>query len=332
MPGELKVLRRMRSSLTRILLRGPALLALSVLLGLGLPALAEGARPLMPLAIFLIVLGTILRLEPTALVSAVRRPSLSVVLPVLAMIVSPALVGVVAGLLGLDGALALALVLAVSAPPSSGTAAVARMLGLNGAVPLLVTFLSMALAPVTVPLLAGWFGGLEVSPLELALRLALLVGGAEIAALVLRRYAAAALRTHGAVVDGMTVGALLIFSLATMAGIRAQISADPHEAVLCLLLAFACNIGLQAAGALLLPGSLRERLTVGLILGNRNIGLVWSALGAAATPPMTLYFAAAQLPIYILPLVLDMAIARTGKARARPGVRAMEAVPRKEYR
>jgi BASS family bile acid:Na+ symporter len=49
---------------------------------------------------------------------------------------------------------------------------------------------------------------------------------------------------------------------------------------------------MQLAGALLLTGSLRQRLTVGLTLGNRNVGLVRSALGAGATPSISHFFAA----------------------------------------
>ncbi|GAU84599.1 hypothetical protein [Bosea sp. BIWAKO-01] len=303
----------MRSNLPRLIPRGPTLLALGVMLGLLFPALAELARPLMPAAIFLIVLGTLLRIDMIAVVAVFRRPSLSVFLPCVAMIACPILAGIAAHLIGLAPELALALVLAMSAPPSSGTAAVARMLGLDGAVPLVVTLLSMALAPVTIPLLASWSGGLSVAPLDLALRLALLIGGAEGVALILRRYAAAALAVHGAVVDGITVAALLVFALATMAGMRSQIENDPQAAIICLALAFGCNLGMQLGGALMLRGALRERLAVGLILGNRNVGLVWSALGAAATPRMALYFAATQLPIYIMPRLLEALLARSRK-------------------
>jgi BASS family bile acid:Na+ symporter len=263
------------------------------------------------------VLGTLLRIDSQAVIAALRRPSLSVLLPAIIMVACPLLVGVAGHALGLAPELALAIVLAVSAPPSSGTAAVARMLGLDGAVPLVVTVLSMVLAPVTVPLLAGWFGGLEISALELALRLALLIGSAEGVAFLLRRHAAPMLAAHGGVVDGVIVAALLVFAVATMAGIRAQIAADLQAAMLCLVLAFACNIALQVAGAALLPGTFGQRLTVGLILGNRNVGLVWSALGAAASPRMALYFAATQLPIYILPRLIETLIRRDKrKARA----------------
>lgn len=307
----------MRPSILRLIPRGPTLLAFGVLLGIICPALADLARPLMPTTIFLIVLGTLLRIDGEAVVAALRRPSLSVLLPAVAMVACPLAVGVAGHALDLAPELALAIVLAVSAPPSSGTAAVARMLGLDGAVPLVVTVLSMVLAPVTVPLLAGWFGGLEISALELALRLAQLIGSAEGVAFLLRRHAAPVLAAHGGIVDGVIVAALLVFAVATMAGIRAQIAADLQAAMLCLVLAFACNIALQVAGVALLPGTFAQRLTVGLILGNRNVGLVWSALGAAASPRMALYFAATQLPIYILPRLIETLIGRDKrKARA----------------
>lgn len=304
----------MRASLSRLVPRGPTILALGVLVGLAFPALAELVRPSMPVMIFLIVLGTLLRTDGKAVIAVLGRPALSVLLPATVMVACPVLIGLLAHRLGLGAELALALVLATAAPPSSGTAAVARMLGLDGTVPLAVTLLCMALAPLTVPLLAGWFGGIGLSALDLALRLALLVGGAEGVALLLRRFAGAQLRSHGEAIDRIVVAALLVFVIATMAGVRAQIEADWQDALLCLALAFACNLSLQGAGAILLPGALAERLTVGLILGNRNVGLVWSALGAAASPRMALFFAATQLPIYLTPRLIDMIISH---ARAR---------------
>src|SRR6266702_8922160 len=195
----------MRPSLLRLIPRGPTLLALGVLLGLAVPGLADLVRPLMPTTIFLIVLGTLLRIDSQAVVAALRRPTLSVLLPAIVMVACPLLVGLAGRALNLGPEIALTIVLAVSAPPSSGTAAVARMLGLDGAVPLVVTVLSMVLAPVTVPLLAGWFGGLELSPPDLALRLALLIGSAEGVAFLLRRHAAPVLAARGGVVDRIIV-------------------------------------------------------------------------------------------------------------------------------
>lgn len=296
--------------------QGPTLLSSGVLLGLALPDLADAARPLMPLAIFLIVLGPLLTIDLGAVGAALAKPIPALVLPLAVMVASPLAAAALAGLAGLGTELALAIVLAAAVPPSSGTTAVAQMLGLDGAVPLVATLVSMALAPVTVPLIAAWFGGLSLAPLVLALKLAALVGGAAALALLARRYAAGVLAAHGRLADGITVLALLVFALAAMAGMRAAIGADPALALRCLALAFAVNIGLQLTGALVLPGSFRERVTVGLVLGNRNVGLVWSALGAAASPKLALYFAASQLPIYILPRFVQILCDRQERAPA----------------
>lgn len=295
---------RVIGALTR---RGPTLLALGVGLGLAWPRLAELAQPTMAFTIFVIVLGTLLRVEFSSISTALRQPSVVLVVPALAMVGCPLVLGAAARGAGLSQELTLALVLAVAAPPSSGTAAVARMLGLDGAMALVATFAAMAVAPLSVPLLAALFGGITVDPLALAWRLAVLIGTAEGAALLLRRHAAPLLARHSDAIDALVLAALLVFALSTMAGMRARIMADPMAALGYVTLAFAVNLSLQALGALL-PGSVTRRATVGLVLGNRNVGLVWSALGTAVTPQAALYFAATQLPIYTLPRLLQTSL------------------------
>lgn len=292
---------------------GPSVLAGGVLLGLAWPGLAVLARPLMPATVFIFVLGTLLRVDTAELRAALARPRISVLLPIFVMLACPLLVGMLAKMAGMDPAVRLALVLAVAAPPSSGTAAVARMLGLDPAVPLVATFVSMAAAPFTVPLLADMAsdgGPVTIGPLDLAWRLALLVGSAEGVALLLRRRAARMLAAHGLALDGLIVVALLVFALATMSGVRAMIEVAPGRALAFVLLAYGCNIGLQLLAAAVFPGDASARAAIGLTAGNRNVGLVWAALGTAATPTMTLLFAAAQLPIYTLPRLLQAGLLR----------------------
>ena len=296
------------NSLLRLAPRGPTLLIVGVLAGLAFPALAEAVRPAMAASIFVIVLGTLLRVNAADFIRTLGQPRFSLLLPAVVMLVCPALIGVVAHLTGIGPELALAMVLAVCAPPSGGTAAVARMLGLDATIPLAVTLLSMALAPLSVPLLASWFAGIAFDPVELALRLFLLTAGAGGVALLLRQRAPAALERHTDLVDGLVLAALLIFAISTMAGVRAQIEAEPMAALACVTLAFACNLALQGFGALLLPGTLAERLGIGLIIGNRNVGLVWSALGASTSPTMALFFAATQFPIYMIPRLIAFLI------------------------
>ncbi|NEU98494.1 hypothetical protein FNJ47_22375 [Bradyrhizobium sp. UFLA 03-164] len=297
---------------------GPTLLIIGVLAGLAVPALADAVRPLMAAAIFVLVFGTFLQIDGAAFRRALRRPLVWLLLPVLAMLVCPLAVAFAARGAGLQAELIVALVLSVCAPPSSGTAAVARMLGFDATIPLAVTLLSMALAPVTVPLIAAGFADLALDPLALATRLALLVGGAGALALLLRRQAAARLVQYSRTIDALVLASLLVFAIATMAGVRTQIETQPIAAATCVGLAFACNLGLQALGALLTPGPLAERLTTGLVLGNRNVGLVWSAMGAAVSPMTALFFAATQFPIYMTPRLIEMLVRRARKEEASP--------------
>lgn len=298
----------MTSTLLRLMPRGPTLLIVGVLAGLAFPALAEAVRPAMAVSIFVIVLGTLLRVNAADFMRTLQQPRFSALLPVVVMLVCPVLVGMAAHLTGVGPELALAMVLAVCAPPSGGTAAVARMLGLDATIPLAVTLLSMALAPLSVPLLASWFAGIAFEPVELALRLFVLTAGAGGVALTLRSRAAGTLKRHADAIDGLVLAALLIFATSTMAGVRAQIEAEPMAALVCITLAFACNLALQGFGLALLPGTLAERLGIGLILGNRNVGLVWSALGASTSPTMALFFAATQFPIYMTPRLIAFLI------------------------
>ncbi|SDI18539.1 hypothetical protein [Variovorax sp. OV700] len=298
MPGPLAVLTR----------NGPTVLAAGVFLGLLVPTLAELARPLMPVTVFVFVLGTLLRVDPATVLAVARRPAVSLALPLCAIVVCPVIAGFAGPALGLPPAWTLALVLAFCAPPSSGTSAVARMLGLDAAVALVATLAAMALVPLTAPLLAHWLGrdpGVTIDPSSLALRLLLLVGAAEGVAILVRRFAKGHLEAHGSAIDGVVVIALLVFATGTMAGMQQAIFDDPRLVVAAIALAFAANLGAQCIAYLLTPGSVRTRFNVALLMGNRNVGLLWAALGSAATPAVALFFACAQLPVYLLPRVIQ---------------------------
>ncbi|MGN6831345.1 hypothetical protein [Paucibacter sp. M5-1] len=142
------------------------------------------------------VLGSLLRVDLRRLGQGLRQWRLSLLPPLWLMLMLPLTVGLLARAVGLDPALSLALLLAAAAPPSSGNAAIARMLGLDADAALLVTLIATALAPVSVPLLL-WL----LAPPELALpgtalarQIGLLLGAAIALALLWRGLAGAARR------------------------------------------------------------------------------------------------------------------------------------------
>ena len=61
----------------------------------------------------------------------------------------------------------------------------------------------------------------------------------------------------------------------------------------------------------------RQTLTVGLATGNRNMGILLAVLPATTHPDILIFFALAQIPVYMLPVMLApvyRAIMRAGSA------------------
>ena len=59
-------------------------------------------------------------------------------------------------------------------------------------------------------------------------------------------------------------------------------------------------------------------LTLGFVSGNRNMGLLLAVLPAGLDPDIVLYFALAQFPIYVFPLMLKPFYGRFGPPTAPP--------------
>ena len=125
------------------------------------------------------------------------------------------------------------------------------------------------------------------------------------------------LAANARALDGASVAILLIFILAIMDGVTAVAVARPGYVALATLAAFVANITLQALGALAaLKLGLRQALTVGFMTGNCNMGLVMVALADKADFDVIVFFAMAQLPMYMLPALLTPVYRRLLAARA----------------
>ena len=106
-------------------------------------------------------------------------------------------------------------------------------------------------------------------------------------------------------IDGLSVIAMFSFAVAAMDGVADHFRADPLLVVELTALAFALALGLIAITALVFLRAGRARaLAIGLIAGNRNIGLMLAATGFLVPDVAWLYFALAQFPIYLLPHLL----------------------------
>ncbi len=283
-------------------------LFVGVFLGLALPSLAALARPLLAPAVAVLLTATLVRIDWQIMLGYLRRPWLAAVITLWLLLGAPLLMAAALAFLPLPGALATALVLMAAAPPILSAAPIAMILGLDGALALVAALAATLLTPLTVPPLALALLGLEldIGVVEFMTRLSLVVAAAFAAALVIRRLIGRErlprVATH---LDGLVVAVMLIFAVAIMDGVTATVMTRPMTVALWLAVAFVANPALQVVGTLAFAWLGRRRaLTVGLISGNCNMGLLLAAFPPGTDFDVVLYFAVAQLPMYMLPAVL----------------------------
>ncbi|HWK46031.1 MAG TPA: hypothetical protein VNT30_15020 [Stellaceae bacterium] len=287
---------------------GTSLMVAGIVIGLAAPPLASALHPALPVFTFLTTMATMLRLDWRQVAAQIRRPTRVALVLGWTLFGTPLLMALALRMIDLPSGLSQSLVLWSGCAPLSSAAAIALLLDLDAALALVAAMLGILVMPVSLPLIGGVLGGL---PLDLGIadmmrRLVEFVGGAALAAAILSRVAGSErLRRHRPTLDSSMVILLVLFAIAAMDGVTATALTQPAKVAGFVGAAFVASLGMQAANTLVF-GKLgwRGALTAGLLGGNRNMAVVIAALGAAASPDLLLFFAAAQFPIYILPAAL----------------------------
>jgi hypothetical protein len=120
-------------------------------------------------------------------------------------------------------------------------------------------------------------------------------------------------------IDGLNVIALFIFAAAIMGIVTYALFSDPVFVLALTGLSFAIAFGLMTCTAALFWPSGRERaLTIGISAGIRNMGLMLAA-ATEVSDVVWLYFAVAQLPIYLAPWLLYPLVQRILGSQLPPG-------------
>jgi BASS family bile acid:Na+ symporter len=296
-----RALERLAGSATPILAGG-------VFVGIAWPALAHLLRPVLVPIVFAVMALAFLRLEWGAVRNYGRRPGLGIAVLVWLLLACPALVAGAVRLFDLPPALSVALVLAPMTTPIFASVAIAMLIGLDAPLAVVALVLTTILVPLTLPWTALSLLGLDLSVdiAALMLRLGMLLGGALVVALALRRLAGDRhLARHARAIDGLAVLCFLVFAIAIMDGVGRALAERPHYILLSIAAAFALNIVLQILGTLCfawLPR--RQALTIGFLSGNRNLALLLAALADTAEFDVLVFFALGQIPIYVLPALL----------------------------
>jgi predicted Na+-dependent transporter len=293
---------------------GPLMLFVGALIGLVSPTLAEAARPLLGLAVFVFTLGAFLKVDLASFRKELARPAWTACMLAWTTFGVPLVMLGIVRLAQPEAGLAQGMMLCMLAPPVGSAAAIAAMLGLSAPLSLLATVAATILSPLYLPPLANWFAGyqLAVDPVAMTVRLLLIVGGACACAVLLRRYAGRFVTENPHAMTGIAVLGLILVAIGAMRGMRDYFFAHPQEVANCVALAFTVNAGFQGLGAVLFaPAGRAPALTVGLVSGNRNVTLAWAAASASliGQQQVELYLAASVLPIFMRPALTRPVVA-----------------------
>jgi len=282
-------------------------LAAGVFLGIAWQPLANFFAPWLEAFVVMNLSLSMMRIEPAALQNYLRRPVLIAAIFVFSMTIAPLILWGLAAGAGIDGPIGAGMVFHALATPIMSGSALCILFGLDAALALIVTVLSYALVPFTLPPLALWLLGIEldVTVLELMWRLGRIVGASFLIAFVARRLLGPDfLKAQASRMDGIMVFGMVGVAVSLMSGLPEFAAAKPAFTAIVTATTFAVNIGLQIAATLLFwQIGRRAALTVGLITSNTNTALVLAALGENAPYDLLVYFVVGQFPIYILPLV-----------------------------
>jgi BASS family bile acid:Na+ symporter len=297
-------------ALGRIGRHGTSVVATSVFIGLAIPPLAAVLKPLLGPVIVLLLTLAFLRVDPAELRRYFVRPKLIAAATLWVMVICPLALGALFLGLGLphrSPGLHFILVLQICATATMSSPAMAALLGLDVALTLGSLIVAMVISPLTAALFTHLLLGTSViSPVGFGLKLVLIIGGSALAAALTRHFAGRERLERGREqIDGLSVLSMVLFAIAAMDGVTAHAIADPLLVAGLTVLAFVIALGLIAITTLIfLPAGRHRALAVGLTAGSRNIGLMLTAIGFAVPDISWLYFALAQLPIYMLPHLL----------------------------
>jgi hypothetical protein len=297
--------------------QGTRAIAALVFIGIAVPPIGELLKPFVTEAIFVLLCISFMRVDIAALRDHLRRPGIVLAATAWTTLGVPLIIGVSGRAAGLDAHspdLFLALMLQAVASPMMASPALAAVMGLDSTLVLVTLVTSTALVPFSAPLFAYVFFGaaLTLSPLGLGLKLVAILAGSLLVAAAIRWSAGAStIKRHEDAISGVNILILFIFVAAVMGSVGGSLWADPVRTIELSILAFSVFFALLGATALIFRKLGHDRaLALGLMVSQRNMGLMLAATDGVLPGTTWLYFALSQFPIYLSPQLLKPIVRR----------------------
>jgi hypothetical protein len=289
--------------------QGTGALAASIFVGLAIPSLAAYVKPYLGEIVFVLLLFSYLRTDPSAFRRNLKSPGLPILASLWLMIAAPLLFGAVYASSGIRDipALYTIMILHVATAPITSSAAFAALMGLDVALSLITLIVASAISPIsTVAFSYLFLGNSLFSPVELGLKLFFFFASSGAVAYLIRRIAGQEWITRQSeLIDGLNVIAVFIFAVGAMDGVLHYLTTDPLLALKLLVLVIVVTCALAGLSLLVfLRAGAGRGLVIGLLSAFRNLGVIMAALGSTLPDIAWLYFALAQFPIFLMPALL----------------------------
>jgi hypothetical protein len=312
--------------------QGTRAIAALVFIGIAVPPIGQLLKPFVTEAIFLLLCISFMRVDVGRLRDHLRRPGIVLAATAWTTLGVPLISGVSCLATGLDThapGLFLALMLQAVASPMMAAPALAALMGLDSTLVRVTRGTTTALIPIAAPLFAYAFFGtaLTLSPLGFGLKLvAILAGSLLVAAGIRWTVGATAIKRHAAAIDGLNILILFVFVAAVMGSVVGSFLADPVSMIELTVLAFAVFFALLGITTLIFRKiGLERAFALGLMVSQRNMGLMLAATDGVLPGTTWLYFALSQFPIYLSPQLLKPIVRRMGAQKTGPAIEAGDA-------
>ncbi len=279
--------------------------------GLLLQPLAAQSKPLLLPAVWSLLTFSMCRLDFNNFIIFLKKKATLAVLVIWLLIICPILMWFTVSNIPVSEGTLFAIIMTAGSSPLIGAAAIGRLLRLNSEIILGLLISTTILVPITLPFIAIEFLGIELglNTTELFLRLSLLIGSAGFAASIIRHVGTKfQTRMSEQSLDGITVLLLWACGVPLMDGVLEHLLMDPKNTLLIILISFSVYIGLMIIGtifAFMMWRDWSSAMSVGLACGCRNLAVIIVVLPSDIDQQVTLYFALAQFPIYLMPMVLS---------------------------
>jgi predicted Na+-dependent transporter len=269
--------------------------------------LAAALRPWLIVFIVTTLALAVMRTDLSTLTAVLRRPGATMVQVIWLLALSPLVMFGVLLLVPVPEALRGPLILYAATAPITSMPAFALLFGLDTAFVLIGVTAAALLSPFTVPATAAIVMGDQISIgiVDLGIRMAMIIGGCYALGLLLRRvFGPRRIAGWSLQLNAIFVVAATLLGMAVIDGIVALALRDLGAMILTVVLLLGVCFLLFLLGMLLfLPAGWTTALGAGLNSGGRNISIVLAVAGATASDALIIVVAAAQIPIFVLPIL-----------------------------